>query len=79
MSGISVAEQMTVNQLVTDLRWFESTFDACVNWCAEGFAIHPEWLNDPNKRWNPAGNSILRTLRILQGEMDEDFRGRFKQ
>jgi len=56
-----------------------ATLDACVNWCIEGFALHPEWKNDPNKKWNPVGNAVLRILRILQGEMDEHFGGRFKQ
>src|ERR1700731_3042284 len=23
------------------------SLDACVNWCAEGFSLHPEWRNDP--------------------------------
>src|ERR1700732_2156434 len=56
-----------------------ASFDACVNWCAEGFALHPEWKNDPNVKWNPAGNPILRTLRNLQNEMDRHFQGRFRQ
>src|SRR5438093_7514069 len=56
-----------------------SSLDACVNWCLEGFALHPEWKNDPNLKWNSTGNSLLRVLRILQNEMDERFCGRFKQ
>jgi hypothetical protein len=53
--------------------------DACVNWCSEGFVAHPEWKNDPNKKWNPQGNALLRVLRLLQREMDEFFVKRFKQ
>ena len=54
------------------------TLDACVNWCLEGFTIHPEWRNDPNYKWNPSGNAILRTLRTLQNELDDHCTGRFK-
>lgn len=56
-----------------------ANLDACVNWCAEGFIIHPEWKNDPNLKFIPSGNIILRTLRILQTEIDERFGGRFRQ
>jgi hypothetical protein len=35
------------------------SLDACVNWCAEGFATHPEWKNDPRWQWNPSGNPML--------------------
>jgi len=56
-----------------------ASFDACVNWCAEGFGLHPEWKNDPDKKWHLVGNAMLKTLRILQSEMDDYFGGRFKQ
>jgi len=52
--------------------------DACVNWCEEGFNLHPEWRNDPRHRWDPRGNVLLKVLRILQGELDEHFQGRFR-
>jgi len=55
------------------------TLDACVNWCAEGFGIHPEWRNDPKFRWDPRGNALLRVVRILQDELDNHFQGRFKE
>lgn len=55
-----------------------SSLDACVNWCSEGFALHPEWVNDPRYRWDPRGNALLRVLRNLQAELDADFNGRFK-
>lgn len=54
------------------------SLDACVNWCAEGFNLHPEWRNDPRWRWNPAGNPLLWVLRQLQEELDEHYQGRFK-
>jgi hypothetical protein len=61
------------------VRGFRPTsLDACVNWCMEGFTIHPEWTGDPRYRWDPRGNALLRVLRILQSELDEDFQGRFK-
>jgi hypothetical protein len=48
-------------------------FDACVNWCAEGFVTHPEWKNDPNARWTSAGNVLLKVLRRMQRDLDEHF------
>ena len=54
------------------------SLDACVNWCAEGFHLHPEWKNDSRWRWNPSGNPLLWVLRQLQEELDEHFQGRFK-
>lgn len=47
--------------------------DACVNWSAEGFATHPEWKNDPNTKWNPKGNVLLKVLRYFQRDLDEKF------
>lgn len=55
-----------------------SSLDACVNWCAEGFALHPEWVNDPKWRWDTSGNPLLRMLSRLQFELDTFFDGRFK-
>jgi hypothetical protein len=54
------------------------SLDACVNWCLEGFALHPEWKTDPRFRWNPTGNSLLRVLRQLQEELDDHFQERFR-
>jgi hypothetical protein len=63
-----------------EIRGFRPTsLDACVNWCSEGFTIHPEWKNDPNIKWNPQGNALLRTLRRMQREFDEFFVKRFQQ
>lgn len=59
------------------IRGFRPTsFDACVNWCAEGFGLHPEWRNDPKLRWTPHGNALLKVLRILQDEFDHYYEGR---
>ncbi len=52
------------------------SFDACVNWCAEGVALHPEWKTDPKWRHDSTGNPLLRTLATLQGEMDIHYEGR---
>jgi hypothetical protein len=61
------------------VRGFRPTsLDACVNWCAEGFALHPEWRNDPRYRWDSRGNVLLKVLRILQEELDEQCAGRFR-
>jgi hypothetical protein len=54
------------------------SLDACVNWCAEGFTLHPEWKADPRFRWNPNGNPLLWVLRQLQEELDDYYQGRFK-
>ncbi len=53
-----------------------ATLDACVNWCTEGLALHPEWRTDPRYAWDPRGNALLKILRILQNELDEHFQGR---
>jgi hypothetical protein len=54
------------------------SLDACVNWCAEGLTLHPEWKVDPRFRWNPNGNPLLWVLRQLQEELDDYYQGRFK-
>lgn len=54
------------------------SLDACVNYCEEGFGMHPEWKNDPNYRWDPRGNALVRVLRVIQDELDNYFQGRFQ-
>jgi hypothetical protein len=54
------------------------SFDACVNWCSEGFALHPEWRSDPKLRWDPRHNALLKVVRTLQEELDDHYLGRFK-
>ena len=57
-----------------ELRGFRpGSLDACVNWTKEGFALHPEWRNDPDKKWNPVGNPLLRVIKTLQNELDVYF------
>lgn len=53
------------------------SLDACVNWCIEGFALHPEWKNDPNLKWNPNGNMLLLVIRRIQNELDFHYAKRF--
>lgn len=53
-----------------------SSLDACVNYCAEGFGLHPEWRGDPAKMWSARGNPLLFVLRTLQSELDDHFEGR---
>jgi hypothetical protein len=53
-----------------------TSLDACVNYCAEGFALHPEWKTDPCLRWDPRGNVLLKVLRYLQDALDDQFQGR---
>lgn len=54
------------------------SLDACVNWCQEGFTLHPEWKADPRFRWNPNGNPLLWVVRQLQEELDDHYQGRFR-
>ncbi len=54
------------------------SLDACVNWSAEGFVLHPEWRNDSRWKWNSNGNPLLWVLRQLQEELDNHYQGRFK-
>ncbi len=55
-----------------------ANLDACVSWCQEGLALHPEWRADPRYSWDPRGNVLLKVVRILQEELDEHFQGRFR-
>ena len=55
-----------------------ANLDACVNWCLEGLNLHPEWKSDPRFRWDPRGNVLLRVLRTLQDELDNEFQGRYR-
>lgn len=52
------------------------SFDTCVNWTKEGFALHAEWRTDPQYRWTSDGNVLLKVLRILQGKLDDEYQGR---
>jgi hypothetical protein len=52
------------------------SLDACVNWTAEGLALHPEWHSDPRYRWDPRGNALLKVLRLIQGILDDGFQRR---
>ena len=54
------------------------SLDACVNWCLEGFGLHPEWRTDPRYTWDSRGNVLLKVLRILQDELDHYFQGRHR-
>lgn len=54
------------------------SFDICATWTAEGFTLHPEWRKDPTCRWPTDGNSILRSVRLLQHELDLTYQGRCK-
>jgi len=53
------------------------SLDACVNYCEEGFVLHPEWRTDPRFKWDPRGNALLRVLTLLQTELDTAYQGRF--
>ena len=53
-----------------------ASLDICANWTAEGFTIHPEW-GQTEHRWTSRGNIILKVMRILQGELDTSYGGRF--
>jgi hypothetical protein len=54
-----------------------TSLDACVNYSAEGFALHPEWKTDPRYKWDPRGNALLRVLTLVQTDFDLNYQGRF--
>lgn len=54
-----------------------TSFDACVNWTAEGQALHPEWSLSAATRWKSDGNALFRVLCILQDTLDLNFGGRY--
>jgi hypothetical protein len=59
------------------VRGFRPTsFDTCVNWSLEGFALHPEWRSDLRFRWDDRGNVLLKVLTYLQNELDDHYQGR---
>ncbi len=71
--------RLDLSQAWPKVRGFRpANLDACVNWCLEGLNLHPEWKNDPRYRWDSHGNVLLRTLRILQDELDNYYEGRFQ-
>lgn len=49
----------------------------CVSYTKEGFGMHPEWVSDPTCRWSPAGNVMLKVIRLLQEDFDTSFAGRY--
>jgi len=55
-----------------------TTLDTCVMWTTEGHALHPEWANAPQTRFDPSGNALFRALNLLQHTLDYDYSGRFK-
>src|SRR5437016_4724197 len=64
-------KRLDLPQAWPNVRGFRpQSLDACVNYCSEGFALHPEWQGDPKVRWDPSHNPLLRVLRTLQEELD---------
>lgn len=57
---------------------FRPVGDICMPLTAEGFALHPEWMNDPALRLISSGNPILRVFEELQAQIDNPrkYRGR---
>jgi hypothetical protein len=45
---------------------FRPTSDLCLPLCREGYALHPDWQNDPRWKWNSHGNPLKRVLEELQ-------------
>jgi hypothetical protein len=61
-----------------DCDGFRVPTDLCMPLSAEGYAVHPEWPNDPALRWSSTGNPLLRVLEELQIQIDNRarYRGR---
>jgi len=55
---------------------FRPVTGLCVNYTREGFAMHPEWVNDARLRWQTGGNVLLKVLRFLQDDLDTGYSGR---
>ncbi len=49
----------------------DSSWDLCLPLSAEGFKVHPEWQNDPQKRWNSNGNPLLRVIDEIQLRLND--------
>jgi hypothetical protein len=57
---------------------FRPPSDLCMPLSAEGYALHPEWRNDPRWRWDPRGNPLLRVVEELETRVNDPskYRGR---
>jgi hypothetical protein len=57
---------------------FRPVSDICMPLTAEGFSLHPAWMDDPALRWTASGNPLLRVLEELQAQIDNParYRGR---
>jgi hypothetical protein len=55
---------------------FRPVTGLCVNYTREGFALHPEWVNDARFRWHTHGNVLLKVIRLLQDDLDVHYAGR---
>jgi hypothetical protein len=53
---------------------FRPPTDICMPLSAEGFVVHPEWMNDPALRWSSSGNPLLRVLEEIQAHLDNPAR-----
>ncbi len=51
--------------------------DISAPWTSDGHAAHPEWHADSRYRWSSHGNPLLRILRTLQEQLDDEYLGRF--
>jgi len=51
------------------------SFDICQPFTAEGFLIHAEWRQGPD-RWPSTGNPFLWVTEILQRDLDHRYQGR---
>jgi hypothetical protein len=53
------------------------SFDICMPFTAEGFALHPEWGATAEK-WRSTGNPFLHVAATLQRLLDTRYSGRFE-
>jgi hypothetical protein len=51
------------------------SFDICQPFTAEGFTVHAEWQQGPD-RWPSTGNPFLWVTDILQRDLDNRYQGR---
>jgi hypothetical protein len=53
------------------------SFDICMPFTAEGFALHPEWAGT-SEAWRSTGNPFLYVTSTLQRFLDIQYSGRFE-
>lgn len=73
--GVAVDDDPRAWPVVPGFR--AQSFDICMPFTAEGFALHPEWAGT-SEAWRSAGNPFLYVAATLQRLLDTQYSGRFE-